>query len=210
MEQRKMPKKRGSSIPALVMLVALAGAAPACRPPAPAPGTAEIRPSYNADTGELELITYDRNRDGRVDAWLYMDAGHPTRVELDEDDDGAADRWEYYEAGRRGLPAVDAAGPVPQGILVRAEQDLRGDGRVSRWERYEDGRLTEVLEDTTGNGHPDKWEEWTDGALASIALDPSGTGRATRRIVYGVEGTSPRLESDEDGDGTFEPVRSTP
>jgi hypothetical protein len=183
---------------------------PGCHSTAATEGTAEIRPTYNKDTGELELITYDRDRDGRVDAWLYLEGSAPSRAELDENGDGAADRWEYYEPGPDGLPSPEAQtqGPMARGVLVRAEQDLRGDGKVSRWERYADGHLAEVSEDTDADGRPDKWEDWSGGTLQSVSLDTEGTGHATRRIVYGVEGSSPTLLGDDDGDGTFEPIRS--
>lgn len=177
----------------------------ACQAAAPGGNTAYVRPGYDPATGELDRITYDRNKDGVPDAWLELASNIPVKAELDDDFDGAPDRWEHYEAAPKGMPPARFDGPVPRGILVHAEQDLRGDGRVSRWETYTGGELTEVREDTTGDGRPDKWEEWSGGQLVAVALDTRDAGRPDRRIVY-VAGAPPRLETDEDGDGQFVPA----
>ena len=166
-------------------------------------GTSEVQPTYNRDTGRLERISYDRNRDTRMDAWLFMDGTRVVRAELDEDFDGAVDRWEYY-----GDPAVPAAvksadGLVPRGALLRAEQATRGDGKVNRRESYENGQLASVDEDANGDGKTDKWETWSGGALKVMALDTKGTGKPDRRLVYSADGSSPQLEVDRDGSGTF-------
>src|SRR4051794_16123205 len=69
-----------------------------CSRPAQAPkGTDQIKPTYNPRTGRLEEITYDRNHDGKVDAWLSMDGTRVVGAELDENYDGTVDRWEYYD-----------------------------------------------------------------------------------------------------------------
>jgi hypothetical protein len=170
---------------------------------APAPsGNTEVVPTYNAGTGLLERISYDRNKDGKPDAWLYMDGTRATRAELDENNDDTVDRWEYY---RTDVPAA-SGGAVPRGELLRAEQAMRFDGKISRWEIYEKGLLAQVQEDTTGDGQPDKWETWRAGSLMEVALDTKGTGKADRRIVYPADGGRPRLLVDNKGDGTFRPV----
>ena len=56
-------------------------AAIGCQRSQPA-GTSEVRPTYNRDTGRLERISYDRNRDTRMDAWLVM-LGTSVRVGVD-------------------------------------------------------------------------------------------------------------------------------
>jgi hypothetical protein len=162
------------------------------------PSTGAVVPGYNAKTGRLERISYDRNKDGKPDAWLYLDGTTATRAELDENFDGAIDRWEEYLTS---TPTV-SGGPVPRGQLVKAEQSTRFDGNVSRWERYDLGRLATVEEDTTGDGRPDKWETWADGSLAEVALDTKGAGKPDRRIVYPPDGGSPQLLVDS-GDGRF-------
>jgi hypothetical protein len=197
----------GKPLPAAAALAALlmAPAVLACgQQPAPATGHDGVVPSYNAETGKLERITFDRNQDGTVDAWLFMDGTRAVRAELDENGDGNADRWEHYRPGGR-----PQAGAMPRGELERAEQSTRFDGVVSRWETYERGRLSVVREDTTGDGRPDKWETWVDGTLSEVALDTRNLGKPDRKIVYSGEGAAPEMLVDR-GDGTFRPLTSAP
>lgn len=165
-----------------------------------------VVPSYNAETGRLERISYDRNNDGKPDAWLFMDGTRATRAELDENTDGAVDRWEHYRADATTL----TGGGFPRSELLKAEQATAFDGKVNRWETYEGGRLSKVEEDTTGDGRPDKWEAWANGSLAEVALDTRGTGKPDRRIVYPPDGGSPQMLVDAHGDGTFRPMAATP
>jgi hypothetical protein len=183
-------------------IVGLAG----CQKAAPAPpqGRDGVVPTYNAATGRLERISYDRNKDSKADAWLHMEGTKAVRAELDDNYDGAVDRWEYYRSGGK---AVD--GGIPRGELERAEQASRFDGIVTRWETYEAGVLTTVREDTDGNGQPDKWEAWVSGSLAEVALDTEGTGKANRKIVYPADGSAPQMLVDA-GDGTFKPLTTAP
>lgn len=185
------------------MTLLTAAVAAGCQTPAPPAGSEAVVPTYNASTGRLERISYDRDKDGKPDAWLFMDGTRATRAELDENHDGAVDRWEHF--GEAGTP-VTPGGAMPQGTLVRAEQSTRFDGKVTRWETYSDGRLAKVEEDTTGDGRADKWETWTNGSLVEVALDTKDTGKPDRRIVYPPDGSAPRMLVDEKGDGTFRPV----
>ncbi len=178
-----------------------------CEQPGGDAATPRIQPAYNKDTGRLERITYDRNGDGKLDAWLYMDGTRVVLAELDENYDGKVDRWEYYGDRPASLPTRTGRGlPLPASLIVRAEQSTRDDGRVNRWETYENGRLSGVQEDTTGDGRVDKWETYVDGALRQLELDTKGTGRPDRRIAYPEDGEPGRLEVDRNGDGHFAPV----
>jgi hypothetical protein len=165
-----------------------------------------VVPKYNAESGRLERISYDRNKDSKPDAWLFMDGARVTRAELDENADGSVDRWEYYR------PDAPSDAPRSPGDarreLEKAEQATRFDGKVSRWEIYEQGRLVKAEEDTTGDGRPDKWETWKDGSLAEVALDTKGTGKADRRILFSADGSSQMLV--DAGDGTFRPLATKP
>ena len=53
--------------------------------PAPALITERVSPTYRADTGRLEKLAYDRNGEGREDAWAFMDGARLLRAELDDD-----------------------------------------------------------------------------------------------------------------------------
>ena len=191
-----------------VLVVALNVAAGCRNAPQPG-GNAEIRPTYNKDTGRLERITYDRNHDGRPDAWLMMNGTQVVQAQLDENYDGTIDRWEY--CGNR--PATDAAPPagmpaLPRSVLERAEQATRGDAKVTRREWFEKGELVRAEEDTNGSGRVNKWETWSGGELRRLDLDTKGTGRPDRRLIYPADGSAPQLEVDRNGDGTFTPVAS--
>jgi hypothetical protein len=166
-------------------------------------GAPQVTPTYNKESGRLERISYDRNRDTRMDAWLVMDGTRVVRAELDENFDGVLDRWEYYGDQAVPGPAAPGNGLVPRRTLLRAEQATRGDGKINRRESYENGQLSSVEEDTNGDGKTDKWETWSGGALKVMALDTKGTGKPDRRLVYPTDGSSPQLEVDRDGSGTF-------
>ena len=167
-------------------------------------GTDRIQPEYDS-AGKLRKLDYDRNGDGTVDTWGYMDGTRVVRVESDENGDGTVDRWEFH----RDRAAGGTRPPGPAAVdhsIERIERAVRFDGRVSRWEHFEDGVLVRVEEDTDGNGQVDKWETYTAGALTLLALDTKGRGKPDRRLVYGPDGTFDRLEADPNGTGTFERV----
>jgi hypothetical protein len=166
------------------------------------PARQDIRPSYD-NAGRLEQITYDRNHDGKPDAWLKMRGAQVISADLDEDFDGIVDRREFYVDGPVSNSGVTSASTLPARTeLLRAEQSTRGDGKMNRVEFYEHGKLARVEEDTNA----DKWETWSGGSLVTLALDSKGTGRPDRRIVYSADGAEPRMEVDVKGDGTFTPL----
>jgi hypothetical protein len=201
-----MPRKLLAGLSAVLLTVVGVGCGR--QPPRPA-GTDRIKPAYNASTGRLERITYDRNGDGKVDALAHMDGTTVVRAELDTDFDGVVDRIEYYAplAAGSGSGTVGTSGAAPGGgVLTRVESSSRPDGKITRSEYYEGGLRTRAEEDTDGDGRLDKWETWRDGAITTIALDTQGRGRPDRRLVYGADGSGPSLEVDPDGTGQFRPA----
>jgi hypothetical protein len=162
--------------------------------------SARIKPTYDAKTRRLQSITYDRNGDGAIDAWTYMDGTKVVRAELDENYDGRTDRWEYYKTGAGESRAATAA------ALERVESSSRQNGVVTRREWYENGAIARAEEDTDGDSQVDKWEQWQNGVLVELALDTHRRGRPDRRIIYGPDGSSPRFEVDPDGSGQFRPA----
>jgi hypothetical protein len=191
----------------LVAAAAIA-AVTGCRPAPAKPPDPSIKPTYDA-RGRLDSLSYDRNHDGKPDAWLKMRGAHVLSADLDEDFDGKVDRREFYSdeslAANSGAPSGVPALPDRTG-LVRVEQSTRGDGTMNRVEFYEHGNLVRVEEDTNGDGRVDKWETWTDGSLAVLALDTKGSGKPDRRIIYPADGGEVRMEVDTKGDGTFTPL----
>jgi hypothetical protein len=168
-----------------------------------------IHPTYDARTGRLKEITFDRNDDGKVDAWLFMDGNHAVRAELDENYDGKVDRREFYSDATEGqTPPSQVATrlELPRNTLVRAEQSTNDDGRMNRVETYQRGQLATVEEDTTGDGRVDKWETYRAGVLRELQLDTRGLGRPDRRVLYPEDGGPSTLEVDTKGDGHFTKV----
>jgi hypothetical protein len=188
------------------------------RPPAGTASGQAVIPEYDK-TGRLTLLTYDRDGNGQVDTWGYMDGARVVRVEVDEDGDGRIDRWEYHRSGtacegagcgdgaRGGAgQAVSSTPEAPDKTVERIERATRHDGRISRREFFEHGALMKIEEDTDGDGKLDKWETYSDGSLSSLAFDSQGRGRPDRRLIYRPDGTVSRIEADPNGTGKFEPV----
>ncbi len=200
-------RARVASVAFLAVVLAVGGA---CRR-SPQPGGSDtVKPSYNKSTGRLERITYDRNKDGKPDAWLYMDGTRAVLAELDENYDGVVDRREYYKEQPAGAAPVGGAAIPPRHLLTRAEEATGSDGKINRWETYQQGVLVHVEEDTNADGRVDKWETWSQGVLQIVELDTKGTGRPNHRLVYPPDGSAPRLEVDAHDDGTFSPATPTP
>jgi hypothetical protein len=163
-------------------------------------GNAQLKPEYD-DKGRLQKIEYDRNSDGKVDAWGYMDGARVVRVEVDENGDGRIDRWEYHTS--------DAATPAAGGVdttLERIERATKFDGKISRKEYFTRGVLSKIEEDTDGDGRIDKWETYADGSLSVLLLDTQKRGAPDRRLVYRTDGSLARMEADATGSGTFSQV----
>jgi hypothetical protein len=188
--------RRFAGVSLAVLSLASAACGQASSPPA---GSDTIKPSYNAETGRLERITYDRNGDGRIDATTFMDGAVPVRAELDEDFDGRIDRWEHYATSGDDGSSKGAGSRV----LEKVETSTRTDGAITRRELYESGVLRRVEEDADADGRMDKWETWEGEVLQAIALDTTGRGAPDRRLIYPAGGGAPRLEVDRTGSGTF-------
>jgi hypothetical protein len=83
----------------LPVLLGAAFVLAACSRPEPPKydvGNAQVQGHYDRTTGKLATITYDSNKNGKIDTWSYMDGARVIRIEIDKDEDGKIDRWEYY------------------------------------------------------------------------------------------------------------------
>jgi len=170
-------------------------------------------PTYDKKTGQLVEITYDRDKNGKIDTWTEMDGPKPRRSRIDLDEDGKLDRWEYYD-DKGGLTKVglsrkkdgheDAwAYSGPDGKVARMEISSTGDAsRIDRREFYESDALARVEEDTDGNGKVDRWETYENGALKTAAMDESGDGIPDRRLTY-ADGALVLIESSPEASGKF-------
>src|SRR5213593_1947251 len=110
-----------------------------------------IEPVYDKNTGQLTLLKYDANGNGKVDTWSYMAGARVVRIEIDKDEDGKIDRWEYYGPDQK-LEKVgfsrandgkeDAwSFANADGSLARVEVSTKRDGKVDRVEYYEKDTL---------------------------------------------------------------------
>ena len=165
--------------------------------------TGNVDPVYDPATGQLQMLTYDSDRDGQPDMWSYMDGPRILRIEIDRDRDSKIDRWEYYGANQEiekvGFSSANDgmvdfwAFYASDGTLIRLERSRKRDGRVDRIEHYDQTVMTSAEEDANGDGSIDKWESYEGRRLASVAFDTSNRGRPDRRLVYAPDGTA-RLE----------------
>jgi hypothetical protein len=185
---------------------------------------ATTRATYDKASGRLTELTYDANRNGRVDTWTEMDGTRPVRSRIDRDEDGRIDRWEYYDASgqlskvgfsRRGDDKPDAwAYSTPDGRIARIEiSSTAEETRIDRWEFYDPaagegagldgiGPIRLVEQDTNRDGRRDKWERYENGAVTTAEFDESGDGRPDRRLTYR-KGTLVSIETAPDASGTY-------
>ena len=170
-------------------------------------------PTYDKTTGKLTELTYDRDKNGRIDTWTDMDGTRPLRTRIDLDEDGKIDRWEYYDDkgallrvgfSRKQDGKVDAwAYSAPDGTLGRVEISSTGDEKkIDRREFYDAGGLVRAEEDADGNGRVDRWETYENGGLKTAAMDENGDGIPDRRLTY-AGGALVLIESEPDVSGRF-------
>jgi len=169
--------------------------------------------SYDKSTGKLKELTYDANKDGRIDTWTEMDGARAVRSRIDKNQDGKLDRWEYYDGQGQirkvGFSRKDDGKPDAwaysgaEGRVERIDISSTGDEqKIDRWEHYAAAGLAAVEEDRTGDGVPDKWETYEAGALKTAAFDENGDGKPDRRLTY-QEGSLVLIETEPDSTGRY-------
>ena len=176
----------------------IGGISGACGRATPEPAK-KLEPTYNKQTGRLELLRYDSDGDGRFDTFSYMDGARILRIEIDRNEDGKIDRWEYYGPDRRlekvgfsrGQDGVEDAWSYfdANGAVERIEISTKRNRKVDRIEHYEKGALVRAEEDGDGDGRFDKWETYDGERLASVAFDTMRRGTPDRRLIYNEDGT---------------------
>jgi hypothetical protein len=219
-------RARGATAAVTALAAVAALAAPACSDPARDRLAATTKASYDKTTGRLTELTFDANKNGRIDTWTEMDGSRPVRARVDDDEDGRVDRWEYYDgAGKLAKVGFSRAGgdkpdawayPTPDGARVERidVSSSADDARIDRWEHYDTtasiaavsggaaGQLTRLEEDTNRDGRPDKWERYEGGLVKTAEFDENGDGAPDRRLTYaGAELVS--IETAPDGRGGY-------
>lgn len=146
-----------------------------------------VTAQYNPKTGRLNRLEVDTNKNGKIDAWTYMDGTRIDRIEIDRDENGTIDRWEHYTDNK----------------MTRVGTSTRGDGVEDEW-AFQDahGQLARVETDTNRDGQVDKWESYEPpqrpggrSILRAVSFDPDGSGRPTKRLLYRADGSFDRSET---------------
>jgi len=176
---------------AAIAIVALD--ASACADPERERLKATTKASYDTASGKLTELTYDANKNGRIDTWTEMDGTRPVRSRIDSNEDGKIDRWEYYDrAGKLtkvGLSRKNGDKPdtwafsSADGRLERMEVSSTADeAKIDRWERYENDVLVTAEFDENGDGRPDRRLTYRGTELASIETEPDASGKYMRKV----------------------------
>jgi hypothetical protein len=208
----------------LTAVLALALSGTACSDPEKERIKETTKPTYDKTTGKLTELTYDANKNGKIDTWTDMDGTRPLRSRMDLDEDGTLDRWEYYD-DKGGLLKVgfsrkkdgkpDAwAFARADGKVDRIEVSSTSDERkIDRWEHYDPARaggsgesagaLISAEEDTNHDGKADKWDTYENGVVKTTAFDENFDGRPDRRLTY-TDGRLALIESEPDASGQFQ------
>lgn len=147
----------------------------------------DVTAQYNPQTGRLNRLEVDTNKNGRIDTWTYMDGTRIDRIEIDRDEDGTIDRWEHYTDNK----------------LARVGTSTRGDGVEDQWAfQAAQGHLERVETDTDRDGRVDKWEHYDapqrpggPPVLRAVSTDPDSSGKPTRRLLYRADGSFERSET---------------
>jgi hypothetical protein len=197
----------------LRLLAALCLIVPGCSNPEKEQLKKTTIPTYDKETGRLTELTFDQNKDGRIDTWTQMDAARPVLTRMDRNEDGRLDRWEYYSADAKlekvGFSRKDDGKPDAwafagaDGRIERIEISSLSDvTKIDRWEHYDAAGLVRAEEDTNADGKPDKWETYEGGAVKSVAFDENADGIADRRLTY-TGGALVQIETEPDAAGNF-------
>lgn len=174
-------------------VVILALVVSACADPERERLQATTKASYDSASGKLTELTYDANKNGRIDTWTEMDGTRPVRSRIDANEDGKVERWEYYDrAGTLTKVGFSRAGgdkpdtwafSTADGRLDRMEISSTADeSKIDRWERYENEVLVTAEFDENGDGRPDRRLTYRGTELVSIETEPDATGKYTRKV----------------------------
>jgi hypothetical protein len=171
------------------------------------------KPTYDTTTGKLKELTFDSNKNGRIDTWTEMDGARPVLTRMDRNEDGRLDRWEYYGPDstlvKVGFSRKDDGKPDawafsgPDGKIERIEvSSLADEKRIDRWESYDAAGLVRAEDDTNADGVADKWETYQNGAVTTAAFDENGDGKPDRRFTYEA-GALVLIETEPDASGIY-------
>ena len=219
------------SLPQCLAALALAAAASCGDSSDAARAKATTQASYDLTKGKLAEITYDKNKNGRIDTWTKMDGATPVSSRIDTNEDGKIDRWETYGPDGKLVKVDWERAPVPgpanpvvaftgkpnatayvnaDGVIERIEyyeiSDVTGQKDITRREFYNAAKqLARAEEDTDGDGLMDRFETYADGAIRTVEFDEKKPydGKPDRRMTYSPQGALVLIETEPDGNGGY-------
>jgi hypothetical protein len=169
-------------------LVVTAIAATACGSASTTEAAAKMKPEYN-ESGRLTRLTYDRNGDGKIDTWGYMDGSRVLRIEVDDNGDGQIDRWEYHTD--------------PKGSAGSNGSDGSKGSRGSDGSKGSDGSTGSTGSTGSIGSIGSSSGDAGDVTLERIDRATKFDGKISRR-EYFEHGALTRIEEDTDGDGKID------
>ncbi len=182
---------------------------PASVPSPPPPQAARSNPRGLGDRPAHGVV--DRNRDGRIDHWIYRKDGEIVREVFDENSDGQPDRILVYDLASHRVRRVeedtdhdgsfDTWTDYREGAIARRRADTDHDGVADSWSYYAGGTITRHERDTTGDGFRDRVGFYDEGQLGREELDTDGDGRPDTTLHYDGAERVTLKEEDTDGDG---------
>jgi hypothetical protein len=148
----------------------------------------------NAIPINVQEIGYDQNGDGSNDLTYFYRVGaqYAYKGELDRNFDGSVDLTEYYADG---------------GIYVRLEADDNFDGFAESRTTYDTGNPARTNIDHDRDGDTDVQVTYRSGVISREEIQDARTRQAAR-VNYYENLRLTRSESDLNGDGFLETVRS--
>jgi len=210
------------------LIVVLAIVSASCSNPERDRARATTQATYDG-TGRLAEITYDKNKNGRIDTWTKMNGRLPVSSAIDTDEDGKIDRWEEYGPDGKNVKVMwerpkpptskdqvmtgrpDAMAYMgPDGAVERieylevSELDPAKKQTVVRREFYAGTRLVRAEEDTLGQGYMDRFEHYDESAtLTAVEFDETADGKPDRKLTYNAAGAIVSIETEPDGRGGY-------
>jgi hypothetical protein len=152
--------------------------------------------SYDPQTGQLRAITFDRNKNGRIDTWVRMEGTRPISAQLDTNEDGVIDRWEEYGPNE----ALVRAG------WVRAHSETLPDAAALETSASASAAAPLTTPPPT-SAEPDSWlypgDDGRSHRIEYLDVDNGGNQVVARREFY-EEARLVRVEEDKDGDGLID------
>ena len=156
-----------------------------------------VDPIDRARQADLQVKTYDMNRDGKSDIFTFFRRSPDAqssgklvevilRKEVDLNQDGRIDVVHVYDASGHLIEELDdldfdgkadEISYFKEGTLQRKELYFKFDGKPDLTKYYAAGHLVRTEADRNHSGHIDTWEYYENDALQRVGTDTNGDGK---------------------------------